>query len=148
MPLVPNNDDMNRAEITATAFAINTDFQVVATGYRATATAGTTTNLDFTIGAEDRYIQGLRLRLVNHAEADTINLKIVDKDGIYAPAGTVLKQFGFNWNLDHTVCDQGHEGFNYLARIYAGLYLRMAYVSTGLLDVTIKLNAYLHKKIT
>lgn len=137
------------------AFAYNGQFEVKATGFRATATAGVTTNLDFAIGAEDRHINGLRLILDKHAIGDTLNLMVVDVDGILPeparalyPSYPVLKQFGLNWNVNPTNADQGREVFNFVAKINAGLYMRVAYASTGSDDVDVKLNAYLHKKLT
>ena len=129
------------------AFAINTEYEARATGYRGTATAGTTTNVDFAIGAEDRYIDGVRLFLKNHVDGDTMDFKIVDVDGVYAPAGTVLKQFGYSWNVDDGQSDQGGSVYNFLARIYAGLYIRVAYTSTGNTNVIVKVNARLYRKI-
>lgn len=144
------------------AFAYNGQFEVKATGFRGTATKAvdgstpTLTNLDFAIGAEDRHINGLKMMLVNHAEADTVGLSVVDKDGVLSgiayPPGTplpvVLKTFGLTWNVDHEKSDQGQQQYNFVAKIYAGLYIRVAYTSTGTAnDVTVKLNAFLHKYI-
>ena len=144
------------------AFAFNGQYEAKATGFRGTATKAvdgstpTVTNLDFAIGAEDRYINGLKLMLVNQAEADTMSLSIVDKDGVLSgiayPPGTtlpvVLKTFGSSWNVDHEKSDQGQQQYNFVAKIYAGLYLRVVYTATGAVnDVTVKLNAFLHKYI-
>lgn len=144
------------------AFAYNGQYEVKATGYRGVAAKAvdadtpTTTNIDFSIGAEDRYINGLRLMLVNHSEGDTVGFSIVDKDsalaGIAYPPGTpmplVLKTFGINWNVDQENSDQGKEQYNFVAKIYAGLYLRVAYKATGTTsDVIVKVNALLHKYI-
>jgi hypothetical protein len=130
------------------AFAYNGQYEVKATGYRATATAGTTTNLDFAIGAEDRHISGIKLILVNHAEADKIGFSVVDVDNILGyGAGLTLKTFGINWNVDSSMCDQGRDNYNFVAKVNAGLYLRAAYTSTGATDVIFKMNAYMHKKI-
>jgi hypothetical protein len=93
-------------------------------------------------------LSGLSLVLVNHAEADTIGLQVVDLDNVLGyGAGVVLKTFGLNWNVDETKSDQGTHVFNFVARIPAGIYIRIAYVSTGAAAVTVKLNAMLHKKI-
>lgn len=144
-----NTDPVSGREILLMeAFAYNGQYEVKATGYRAVATAGATSNLDFAIGAEDRHISGINLRLVNHAEADKIGFQVVDVDNVLGyGAGLVLKVFGINWNLDHTVCDQGRDVFNFVAKINAGLYIRIVYVSTGLVDVIAKPNFLLHKKI-
>lgn len=144
------------------AFAYNGQYEVKATGFRGVATKAvdaetpTVTNLDFAVGAEDRHINGLRLILVNHAEADTLSFSIVDKDGVLEgiayPPGTslpvTLKTFGIDWNVDHEKCDQGKEQYNFVAKIFAGLYIRVTYTATGATnDVIVKLNAMLHKYI-
>lgn len=161
-PVLTKRDTIfGREIVTPAAFPVNTDFEVKAKGYAGTALKGqliggaTTTDLDFAIGSEDRYIQGLRMMLVNHAANDTVAFKVVDKDGIIPvparaafPNYPVLGQFGETWNVDHTVSDQGREGFNYIAKIGAGLYLRFTYVANGIAaDVAVKVNAYLHKKL-
>ena len=130
------------------AFAYNGQYEVKATGYRGTAIAGETTNLDFAIGAEDRYINGLALILKNHASEDLLGLQIVDVDNIFgAGAGYVLKTFGTNWNVDDSQQHQGANHFNYAAKIPAGVYVRLIYVSTGDTNVSVKLNLQLHKKV-
>jgi len=130
------------------AFAFNGQYEVKATGYRGTAAHGATTNLDLAIGAEDRHISGLHLLLINHVEADTIGLQVVDVDNVLGyGAGVVLKTFGINWNVNSEREDQGQNTFNFVAKIPAGIYIRIAYTSTGATDVTVKLNVMLHKKI-
>jgi len=144
-----NTDPVSGREILLTeAFAFNGQYEVKATGYRATAAAGATSNLDFAVGVEDRHISGINLLLVNHHDEDTIGFQIVDKDNVIGyGAGAVLKVFGIDWNVDHTKSDQGRDVFNFVARIYAGLYIRVVYNSKGSTNVVVKLNALLHKKI-
>jgi hypothetical protein len=145
MPLVLDPD--GREVQVFDAFAFNGNYEVKATGFKGTATAGVTSNVDFSIGAEDRYINGIRLMLKNHAEDDTIGLQIVDKDNVLGyGAGLVLKTFGINWNVDETQNDQGANSFSYSAKIPAGIYVRVVYASTGATDVKVKLNLLLHKK--
>lgn len=130
------------------AFAYNGQYEVKATGFHGTATAGATTNLDFAVGAEDRHMSGLSLILKNHAEADTIGLSVVDVDNILGyGAGVVLKTFGITWGVDETVSTQIPHSFNFVAKLNAGFYIRVAYTSTGATNVTVKLNAVLHKKV-
>lgn len=136
-------------------FAINSEYEARATGFRGTATAGTSSNVDFAIGAEDRHIDGVRLFLVDHVEGDTMDFQIVDPDGVIPepyraafPSYPMLKQFGQAWNADHEHSDQGKHVYNFLAKIAAGLYIRVVYHSTGIEDVVVKLNARLYKKIT
>lgn len=136
------------------AFAYNGQYEVKATGYRGTAIAGTTTNLDFAIGAEDRHMSGMSMVLKNHAEADTSGLSVVDVDSLIPeayrvayPSWPVLKTFGIAWNIDETVSTQLPHTFNFVAKINAGFYIRVAYTSTGATNVTVKLNAVMHKKV-
>lgn len=138
-----------REVFTPAAFAVNTDYEVKATGYAGTATAGQLTNLDFAVGSEDRYINGLALLLKNHADDDTIGLSVVDVDNVLGyGAGLVLKTFGTNWNVNASVEHQGLNSFNYAARIPANMYIRLAYNSTGGANVKVRVNFLLHKKVT
>jgi len=144
-----NSEPITGREIVLTeAFAYNGQYEVKITGYRNTALAGVTTSLDFAVGAEDRYISGTHLLLVNHAEGDTVSFRAVDKDNIlgYGP-NVVLKSFAVNWNVDSTKSDQGRDVFNFVARLMAGLYIRIDYVSVGGADVIVKPNFILHKKL-
>jgi hypothetical protein len=136
------------------AFAYNGQYEVKATGFRGTATAGATTNLDFAIGAEDRHMSGISIILKNHAEADTVGLSVVDVDSIIPveyrvayPSWPTLKTFGITWNVDETVSTQVPHSFNFVAKINAGLYIRASYTSTGASNVTVKLNTVMHKKV-
>jgi len=140
------------------AFGYNGQYEVQATGFAGVATKNTTTNLDFPIGAEDRYINGVHLFLKNHTWNDKIlALQIVDVDGILPnpanpgnnfPPGTALKQFGLNWNVNDEAQDQGRNQFDYVSRTYAGLYIRLVYLATGtMLDVDVRLNCLMHKKV-
>lgn len=136
------------------AFAYNGQYEVKATGFRGTAAAGVQTDLDFAIGDEDRYINGIHLILDQHNIADTVDLMIVDNDGIIPeayhaayPTWPILKQFGISWNVNHAQASQGKEIFNFVAKINAGLYLRIRYNSAGASVVDVKVNAFLHKKV-
>lgn len=162
MPMAPSIDAQNRDIVTPSAFAINVDYNVKATGYRGTAAkatgdGSTDTDVDFAIGAEDRYINGLHLLLKNHTWDDRIlYLRIVDKDGLIPsparaafPGYPTLNEFGTNWNVDDTEQDQGANSFSYIARLPAGMYIRIGYRATGVVaDVDIRPNFLLHKKIS
>ena len=129
-------------------FAINTEYEVKAKGYIGTATAGTSTDIDFAVGAEDRYIDGVRILLSNHADGDTMDFKVVDVDNVLGyGAGVVLKQFGYTWNVDYENSDQGMNFYNFLAKINAGLYVRITYNSAGVSNVTVKANVRMFKKV-
>jgi len=137
---------------TANPFALSTYYEVRATGFSGTAESGQTTAIDLLLHAtEDRYINGSKLILKNHSVNDTVNLKVVDVTGNIAfpgcPANTVLKQFAYNWNVDETTSDQGGMYYNFLARVPAGIYIRLEYTSTGESDVTVRINMSLFKKV-
>lgn len=140
------------------AFSYNGQYNVKATGFLGSADGkGGITNVDFAIGAEDRYLQGIRLLLKNHLWGDVVDLQIVDKDSLVPadqraafPTWPILNQFAFNWSVDSEKQDQGQQVFTYVARIPAGMYIRMIYNSSGTIltpDVQIKLNCLLHKKV-
>lgn len=151
---ISTDPESGREILLMEAFAFNGQYEVKATGFRGIADAGVTTNLDFAVGAEDRYISGLGMILKNHADADTIGLSVVDVDGLIPvpyrvayPLYPLLKIFGINWCVDDTVSHQGRDTFNFVAKIPAGFYVRVAYTSTGIVNVVVKLNLLLHKKI-
>lgn len=115
------------------------------TGITCTPVKNTTTNCDYKL-TETRKITGLHVYLQNHCFDDTMKLQVVDKDGVYYPAGTVLDEYGTDWHVDSTAESQGREQLNYAASIAINLYLRIVYTSTcSVLDVKLKANYYLHK---
>lgn len=139
---------LGRQVFSASAFAINIDYEVKARGFSGTAAHGATTNIDVAIGAEDRYINGLEILAQGAAMGDVINFKVVDVDNLLGyGAGLVVKQFGFTWNVAPDKSSQGPIVFNYLARIPAGFYVRLAYVSVGTADVAVGCNLWLHRKV-
>lgn len=147
MPIT-NDPATGREIMLMEAFAYNGQYEVKATGYRGTAAAGVTTNLDFAVGAEDRHMNGINMIVHGASDADTLDFKVIDIDNALGyGAGLVLKTFGINWNVDHTKADQGREVFNFVARLPAGVYIRVVYNSTGETAVTVKLNLLLHKKV-
>jgi len=115
------------------------------TGVTCTATKNTTSNCDYKL-TETRKITGLHVLLEEHCFDDTMKLQVVDKDGTYYPAGTVLDEYGTSWNVDSTAESQGREVMNYAAQVLVNLYLRVVYTSTcNVSDVKLKINYYLHK---
>lgn len=79
---------------------------------------------------------------------DVVCLQIVDVDGIFAPAGMVLNQF-CKWIMaddpPNSSSRQLQIEAQYPGKVYAGLYLRVAYTSTGPVDVLVAANYTLHK---
>ena len=112
-------------------------------GVSATITAGATSNLDYIL-TDDCLITGLELIVNDGNYGDTVSLRLVDTTGFTGyPAGTVLDQFGTNWNIA-PVSDTQFD-IVYPAKIIAGLTLRVAYTSTGSNDVFLAVNYKLHK---
>lgn len=144
-----NVDPVSGREVILTeAFSYNGQYEVKATGYSGQATANSTSNIDFAIGTEDRYINGIHLFLKSHVWGDTLGFSVVDVDNVLGyGAGLVLKTFGFTWNVNDQVQDQGNTVFSYVARLPAGVYIRITYNSVGSAPVDIKLNCLLHKKL-
>ena len=132
-------------------------------GFMGTCTAGTSTNIDHKV-EEERYINGMDIVLYDHAFGDNATLQVVDKDYIFAgtlypaepapsvpwsavmPDGIVLDTFGETWYVAADKQEQNSIEVPYPARIYAGLYLRIVYTSTGSTDVKIACNTYMHWK--
>lgn len=122
---------------------VNTDNQ----GLIGTATAGQTTNLDLKL-VDDCFLTGgiLRTNMANFGDYATF--QVVDVDNILGyGAGTVLGQYCTNWYMRSDAQEQVNESTSYPAKIKAGLYLRLAYTSTGLSNVTVTVNYRLHKAL-
>lgn len=114
-------------------------------GNTGTAAHGTATNIDMAL-TEDTVLTGGTLILKNHCFGDTVDQQVVDKDGIVAPPGTVLRQFITSWNVADDVQIQGGiVAPGYPAKIISGLYLRLVYHSTCGTDVSVAINYLLHK---
>lgn len=130
----------------ASAFHSSDGFRARLHGNEGTATAGQTTNIDFLI-SQERYVNGVRVMLVNHVDGDKMNFEVVDVDNILGyGAGLVLDQFGKDWYIDSNICTQPDVIIPYPAKVIAGLYIRLAYVSVGVTNVTVRSNMYLHWK--
>ena len=147
-------------------FSSSAGFRARFLGMKGTATKAvdsqtpTTSNIDKLVD-EDRYVNGVRLILNNHEWDDYLHFEIVDKDGVGVSLGwydqntfdTVLgglyvaDRFGEEWQLDDSIKTQPDVVVPYPAKIYAGLYIRIVYISTGTVnDVDVNANLYLHKK--
>lgn len=114
-----------------------------AQGVSATATAGTTTNIDLTM-TDDCLLTGAWLVTHNGAYGDNINFQIVDGAGAFTGIpGTVILQAITNWSTPPTTDVQ--VDMVYPAKIYTGLTLRIVYTSTGESDAFVAINYKLHK---
>jgi hypothetical protein len=128
------------------AFANADGYRFRGKGFSGTAAAGVTTNIEWLIPAE-RWINGLQV-ILDGAQAfgDKAHFEVVDLDGHYAPAGTVLDRFAEGWFFVPGQSCQGIITLAYPARIYPGLYVRVVYVSVGAIEVKLQANLFLHLK--
>jgi predicted ThiF/HesA family dinucleotide-utilizing enzyme len=102
--------------------------------------AGTTVSIDTKI-TDDSLFRGIKLIATNTVFGDTVNVKIVDVDGVYAPAGTILSSPVLNFNI--STDQQLQADYESVApfKILGGLYIRITYVSSGGLLSTTKIGA-------
>jgi hypothetical protein len=128
-------------------FADSDGFRFRGKGFSGSATANSTTNIEYKI-TEERYINGLELILSGNSLGDYVHFEIVDVDNILGyGAGLVLDRFADTWYMDPGSSRQGPYLLPYPAKIIANLYLRVAYGNTSeSTSVSMKVNAFLHKK--
>lgn len=127
-------------------FSDSEGFRFRGKGVSGLATASTVTNIDLKI-TEERFINGCEVILKDQAFGDSCNFEIVDVDNIIGyGAGVVLDRFAESWFFSGDVQDQGQFILDYPAKIIAGLYIRIAYTSTGGTNVQVRCNYFLHKK--
>lgn len=113
-------------------------------GISGVATAGATTNIDLKL-TDDHFITGGVMRTLTSAFGDYATFQVIDIDGVFAPAGTVLGQYTTNWYMRSDAQEQINENIPYPAKIFAGLYLRVIYTSIGSSDVAVNIMYRLHK---
>lgn len=101
-------------------------------GITGSVPAGTTGSFD-TLIADDSLIRGVLFLCQGHTFGDKVSFSVVDVDGIYAPAGTVVSTPISNWNINADL--QLQAAYESLApqKILGGLYVRVTYQSVGLL---------------
>jgi len=104
-------------------------------GFRWELTAGETNLKDVKFDESLRLSGGGYYVPATSHEGDYVEFQIVDVDGLYYPAGTVLSTFistDYVWDgkgFDVQMADA--------VLVYAGLYLRLKYVSTGTENVVV-----------
>lgn len=114
-------------------------------GATGTATANTTTNIDVLI-SDDCLISSIELIASNATFGDTVTVKIIDKDGVYAPPNTVLATPVTNFNIIGDTQLQARYDAIAPFKILGGVYFRFAYTSTSLLtNVSVAANLILAK---
>lgn len=134
--------------------------------------AGTTGNVDLLM-ADDNFLCGGQLAVKGGVFGDTCNMQVVDRDmmlqnvpvtkddgsiQMYVAAGVpltygmipgypMLNQFVTNCQIMDQAQKQEQFLLPYVAKIIAGLYLRMVYTSTGTEPVLVSANFELHKAL-
>lgn len=107
-------------------------------GFGFVATKETDTNGDKLLPV--KYLRGAGVEAENHVFGDHVTVQIIDKDGLYYPAGTVLDVFGSEVYIPKTglftvLSDSISNGMP------PGLYMRVIYHSAGtVLDVNVRVN--------
>lgn len=109
-------------------------------GIQGSIPSNTTASID-TVITNDSLFRGIKLIAMNTTFGDTISVKIVDINGVYSPAGTILGAPVLNFNISSD--QQLQADYESVApfKILGGLYLRITYTSTGGLLSTVKLGA-------
>jgi hypothetical protein len=109
-------------------------------GIQGSIPSNTTQNIDTRI-ADDSLFRGIKLIAMNTTFGDTVSVKVVDVDGIYTPAGTILGSPVLNFNISSD--QQLQADYESVApfKLLGGLYIRITYVSTGGLLSATKLGA-------
>lgn len=114
-------------------------------GMQFTAVAGQTTTSDMAI-SDDMLIDGGMLIALNATLGDKVNFQVIDKDNVMQlGANTVLGQYVTDWYMNPQESIQLNFENTYPAKLYAGLYLRVVYISVGQNNVDVLVNYRLHK---
>lgn len=113
--------------IRAQSFAAN-DVEFSGNGVQKTVPKGTTENIDFKL-PETLLSSGGFLLAKDAVSGDFISAHVVDVDGVYAPAGTVLKTWIVKWFIfpDRIMKIERRQA----GTILKDLYLRIKYTSIG-----------------
>ncbi len=114
-------------------------------GTKFTAIAGQATSHDLAI-TDDVLIDGGVLVVLNGVIGDKITFQVVDIDNIKGyGANTVLGQYKTDWYINPQESVQLDFTSRYPAKVFAGLYLRVVYTSTGSNNLDVIVNYKLQK---
>lgn len=123
-------------------------FRGVVEGQSFLCAANATSNKDFKL-TEDRWIIGHQLILTNHSGDDTITAQVIDKDNVLGHgANFVLNTFVNNVPVITDTSSQGIMNFVAPGYLFAGVYIRISYTNTSLLNaVSLKLKLFTYKPL-
>lgn len=139
------SDDKGASIVKVQSFANADGFSFKGKGTSGTATAGTTSDIDYKF-TEELYTNGADLILNNNVIGDKITIEIIDIDGVYYPANTVLSTYVKDWYISPASNYVSETRIEYPSKIAKDLYFRVKYTSTGGTDVIVYINLFLHKK--
>lgn len=125
------------------------DVQFAGEGVSGVALKNATTDIWIKL-ANAFYLSGGEYFTVGSVAGDTLQVDVVDKDGIYYPAGTVLVSPAYmkSWNIPPADGALFKFERSYSAKPPANVYLRFRYTSIGTVnDVKFYANIYLHKPL-
>jgi predicted ThiF/HesA family dinucleotide-utilizing enzyme len=107
-------------------------------GIQGSIAPGTSQNID-TLVVDDSLFRGIKLIATNTVFGDTVSVKVVDVNGVYSPAGTILAAPVLNFNINSD--QQLQADYESIApfKIPGGVYLRVTYNSTGGLLSNVKI---------
>jgi hypothetical protein len=129
-------------KVILTPFTITDNYFYRGQGFDFSAAAGGVTEFDLLI-PEERAIDGSELWISSTTFGCKADFLVVDKDGIMAPAGTVLDQFAYGWNIYPNSENAKRPG--YPARIYSGLYIRVRFDNPSASAIHVYGNLRLHE---
>lgn len=111
-------------------------------GVKFTCVALSTTTLD-TVIANDSLFRGAELLVPSAVFGDTVTLKIVDKDAVYAPANTVLSTPVSSFYM---MTGQERQTYESICpfKIPGGVYFRIEYTATGIINIGFACNFILN----
>lgn len=125
------------------------DMQFAGLGFHATADKNAVTDLWMQL-ADGFYLSGGEFYTVGAVAGDKMDIDVVDKDGLYFPAGTVLVSPSYmkDWNVHPQDYALSKFERSYSAKPPPGIYLRFKYISVGTVNnVALYCNLYLHKPL-
>ena len=102
-----------------------------------TVPKGTTVDLDYQMEQlsygnpavnKISYFDGVQYYAKDAEIGDTVKFQMVDKDGLVYPAGTILDEFGTDWNISPDTLEDIRL---FKSKVYPGFYLRVKYTSVG-----------------
>lgn len=123
-------------------FAITDNYFYRGQGFAFNVPAGTTLDHDIEI-LDEKAIDGSEIWVASNVFGCKANFQVVDKNGIYSPAGTVLNQFAFDWNLHPSGTNKTSPG--YPAKLLAGLFVRIKLTNPSASPVKVYGNLFLHE---